>query len=210
MQSDTLPQQVFVKSGRPKSKVPQWTPQIDRDFSALRSAQTLPQPPHTAKKSQLLSTPRMSLKPSLSSAQQLLKLAHTQAQQMLSLAYQQAQQVLLNCDQVPQSKPPSLTSVCKAHNRPACSLAPCSQILYTQSKVTCPKLHAKLIEKVKSPKTQVFRGKTQPCKHPSSLTPSLQGEGKHPTIKPMCVIKAQSTCAGNLKLRQHWPQSFLS
>ena len=79
----------------------------------------------------------------------------------------------------------------------ACSLAPCSQILYTQSKVTCEKLHAQLIGRVKSSKTHVSRVKTQPRKHPSRLTPSVQGEGKHPTSKPTCVIKAQHQTATN-------------
>ena len=115
----------------------------------------------------------MSLQRYISSAQQLLNIAHAQAQQMLALAHQQAQQVLLTCEQAPQTKPPSLMSKCKAHHRSACSLAPCSQILYTQSKVTCEKLHAQLIGRVKSSKTHVSRVKTQPRKHPSRLTPSV-------------------------------------
>merc|ERR1719348_584865 len=44
-------------------------------------------------------------------------------------------------------------SVCKVHHRPGCSLAPCSRILYNQSKVTCEKLHAELIESHGIPKT---------------------------------------------------------
>ena len=96
----------------------------------------------------------------LTSAQDLLNLAYTQAQQMLSLAYQQAQQ-LLACAHSQRSNPPSLVSKCKAHHRPACSLTPCSQILYSQSKVTCAKLRDELVRKSKLPKALVTKVKTQ-------------------------------------------------
>ena len=159
---------------------------------------------------------KMSLQHYLSSAQQLLNLAHAQAQQMLSLAYQQAQQVLLNCDQAPQIKPPSLMSVCKAHNHPACSRVPCSQILYNQSKVTCHQLQAELIKRSKRPRTKATKTQSvkqarinelgYPAPQPSTIKRSrsfptfppglepLMGEGKHP-IKPTCVIKTPRTAA---------------
>ena len=160
--------------------------------------------------------PKMSLQHYLSSAQQLLNLAHAQAQQMLSLAYQQAQQVLLNCDQAPQIKPPPLMSVCKAHNHPACSRVPCSQILYNQSKVTCHQLQAELIKRSKRPRTKATKTQSvkqarinelgYPAPQPSTIKRSrsfptfppglepLMGEGKHP-IKPTCVIKTPRTAA---------------
>ena len=102
----------------------------------------------------------MSPNPYLSSAQQLLNLAHHQAQQMLSLAYEQAQQMLF-LTHSQQLKPPSLMSVCEAHLRPACPLAPCSQILYNQSKVTDAWLHNELVRKSQRPKDIVTEVKTR-------------------------------------------------
>ena len=104
----------------------------------------------------------------LSSAQQLLNLAHTQAQQMLSLAYQQAQQVL-TCSQSQGPKPPSLVSKCKAHHRPACPLAPCTQVLFNRSKVTCKKLHAELVKNSRHSKDRVTSVNTN---HPARTKPS--------------------------------------
>ena len=129
----------------------------------------------------------------LSSAHELLNLAHTQAKQMLSLAYQQAQQVLV-CDQRQQSQPPSLVSKCKAHHRPACSLAPCSNILYKRSKVTCEKLHAELVKNswhwgpVSTPKN--IRASTiQQEQHP--LAPSRPCKVTH-VLQPRCFPLSRS------------------
>ena len=123
----------------------------------------------------------MSLNPYLSSAQQLLNLAHHQAQQMLSLAYEQAQQ-LLTFPYSQQSKPPSLMSVCKAHMRPACPLAPCVKLLYNRSKVTSEKLHTELVKKSKPPRDLVTV-KTQTCLRVKSPT----------RIKPSCIMKGQQS-----------------
>ena len=152
----------------------------------------------------------------LSSAQELLNLAHTQAQQMLSLAYQQAQQVLA-CAQSQRSTPPSLVSKCKAHHRPACSLEPCSQILYSQSKVTCTQLHTELVKNTRHPKDPITKAqKSESCSLAQNPTlknllpvkksklprpakhsgPIPMDEGKHPVTKPTCVIKAQRTASG--------------
>ena len=109
----------------------------------------------------------------LSSAQQLLHLAHTQAQQMLALAYEQAQQLLALAKRQ-QFSPPPLMSVCKVHHRPGCSLAPCSQILYNQSKVTCEKLHAELFEISRHSKnfaTNVNTQTHQCTNHPERTNP---------------------------------------
>jgi len=105
----------------------------------------------------------------LSSAQQLLHLAHTQAQQMLSLAYQQAQQMMTLAESQ-RFKPPSLVSKCKAHNRPACPLAPCSHILYHQSKVTCDKLRHKLVKNSWHTKDSVYPRINHPARTESSCT----------------------------------------
>ena len=151
----------------------------------------------------------------LSSAQELLNLAHTQAQQMLSLAYQQAQQVLA-CAQSQRSTPPSLVSKCKAHHRPACSLEPCSQVLYNQSKVTSTQLHAELVKNTRHPKDPITKAQKSescsPAQNPSleNLLPVKKSklprpakhsgpipmdEGKHPVTKPTCVIEARRTAS---------------
>ena len=107
-------------------------------------------------------------------------------------------------------------SVCKAHNHPACSRVPCSQILYNQSKVTCHQLQAELIKRSKRPRTKATKTQSvkqarinelgYPAPQPSTIKRSrsfptfppglepLMGEGKHP-IKPTCVIKTPRAAA---------------
>merc|ERR1719209_375479 len=66
-------------------------------------------------------------------------------------------------------------SVCKVHHRPGCSLAPCSRILYNQSKVTCQKLHAELVEVPRHSKdfaTNVNTQTYQCTNHPERTNPS--------------------------------------
>ena len=106
----------------------------------------------------------------MTQAHQLLNLAHTQAQQILDIAFQQAQQ-MLNLAQRNQSTPPSLMSLCKAHQRPACSLSPCAELLYHQSKVTCPNIHAELLHKSRRPRNRKSLVKTQPDTHYLPSTP---------------------------------------
>merc|ERR1719430_2545976 len=66
-------------------------------------------------------------------------------------------------------------SVCKVHHRPGCSLAPCSRILYNQSKVTCQKLHAERVEVSRHSKnfaTNVNTQTYQCTNHPERTNPS--------------------------------------
>ena len=106
----------------------------------------------------------------MTQAHQLLNLAHTQAQQILDIAFQQAQQ-MLNLAQRNQSTPPSLMSLCKAHQRPACSLSPCAELLYHQSKVTCLNIHTELLHKSRRPRKKENLVKTQPNTHFLPSTP---------------------------------------
>ena len=131
----------------------------------------------------------------LSSAQELLNLAHTQAQQMLSLAYQQAQQVLA-CAQSQRSTPPSLVSKCKAHHRPACSLEPCSQVLYNQSKVTSTQLHAELVKNTRRPKDPMTKAQKSESRSPAQNL-SLAMKSKLPVKSESCS-PAQNPSLENL------------
>ena len=88
---------------------------------------------------------------------------------MLSLAYQQAQQ-MMTLAEGQRFKPPSLVSKCKAHNRPACPLVPCSHILYHQSKVTCDKLRHKLVKNSWHTKDSVYPRINHPARTESSCT----------------------------------------
>ena len=93
---------------------------------------------------------------------------------MLALAYEQAHQLLVLAKRQ-QFSPPPLMSVCKVHHRPGCSLAPCSRILYNQSKVTCEKLHAELIEISRHSKDFAANVNTQTYQctnHPARTNPS--------------------------------------
>ena len=113
----------------------------------------------------------------MTQAHQLLNLAHTQAQQILDIAFQQAQQ-MLNLAQRNQWTPPSLMSLCKAHQRPACSLAPCAKLLYHQSKVTCPNIHTELLHKSRRPRKKENLVKTQPSLSPTRA-PQYRSEPLH-------------------------------
>merc|ERR1719209_1534964 len=73
-------------------------------------------------------------------------------------------------------------SVCKVHHRPGCSLAPCSQILYNQSKVTCEKLHAELCEI--SRHSQDFATNVNTQTHQCTNHPGR--------TNPYCVTQAQT------------------
>merc|ERR1719209_107636 len=73
-------------------------------------------------------------------------------------------------------------SVCKVHHRPGCSLAPCSRILYNQSRVTCQNLHAELVEVSRHSKdfaTNVNTQTHQCTNHPERTN-------------PCCVTQAQT------------------
>ena len=120
----------------------------------------------------------------MTQAHQLLNLAHTQAQQILVIAFQQAQQ-MLNLAQRNQSTPPSLMSLCKAHQRPACSLSPCAELLYHQSKVTCLNIHTELLHKSRRPRKKENLVKTQPNTHYLPSTPENEAGAPQYRSEPL-------------------------